>query len=194
MVAKPGQTTTENTESAEEDKALIRAFLDGDEVAFTRLVTRYRKQVYAVAYRFTRNAAEADDLTQDTFVKAYQHLDRFRMESSFKTWLLRITTNLSINMTKSGRIARDSGEAPEEGAGGVNGIGLDHLLQDEQRKKLHAAIRKLPPKQKEALMLKTFENMTCEQVAGVMKCSVGTVKANVFNALKRLKSILNPGA
>ncbi len=178
-----------------EDQALIRAFLDGDGLAFSRLTTKYRKQVYAVAYRFAGNAEEADDLAQETFIKAYENLRRFRNEASFKTWLLRIAANLSINMTKSGRIAKDSGAAPDDSwRGESQGHVLDGLVESERKRALRAAIGRLPPKQRQTLLLKTYEHMTCEEVAQIMKCSPGTVKANLFNAVKRLKTLLSAGA
>jgi len=181
--------------SQAEDQALVRSFLDGDAVAFSRLVEKYRKAVYAVAYRFAGNHEEADDIAQETMIKAYENLHRFRGEASFKTWLLRIAANLSINLVKSGRIAKDSGAAPDDAwRGGEASPPLEGMMATERRQALRAAIARLPPKQRQTLLLKTFQNMTCEEVAAVMKCSPGTVKANVFNAVKRLKSLLNPGA
>ena len=82
--------------SAREDQSLIDWFLQGNQEAFSRLVTKYRKQAYAIAYRFTQNHEEADDLAQETFVTAFDKLHTFRGEASFKTWLLRITTNLQV--------------------------------------------------------------------------------------------------
>jgi len=175
-----------------EDMDLISRFVTGDERAFSELVNKYRKQVYAVARRFTKNHEEADDLAQEAFVKAYKNLKSFRGESGFKTWLLRITTNLSINYTKSGRVSKDSGETPNEGEA-RNTAPLDGMILNEQKGELRRAITRLPPKQQQTLLLKTYQNMTCEEVANIMNCSPGTVKANVFNALKRLKQILNPG-
>lgn len=172
----------------DEDRQRVARFLAGDELAFTELVNSHRRQVYAVARRFTRNHEEADDLTQETFVKAYSNLKNFRGESGFKTWLLRITTNLSINYTKSARVARDSGDLPEDHDQGWETPALNGLMDQEQRRQLYRAIERLPPKQKQTLLLKTFQEMTCDQVAKVMGCSPGTVKANVFNALKNLKS------
>lgn len=180
--------------SPDEDRTWIADFLAGDETAFTKLVTKYRQQVYAVAYRFTGNTQEADDLAQETFIKAYRNLDKFRGDASFKTWLMRITTNASINLKKSGRMSKDSGEAPDDQHfNHSQDNALSGMLDNERQKDLHLAFQQLPPKQKETLLLKTYRDMTCEEVANVMNCSVGTVKANVFNALKRLKSIMNPG-
>ena len=190
-----GQTTKEDKEaSKKEDQLLVARFLEGDALAFTALVNKYRRQVYAVARRFTNNHEEADDLAQETFVKAYNNLKTFRGEAGFKTWLLRITTNLSINYKKSGRVSKDSGDTPDDTMTSDATVPLDNLIHGEKRQELYRAIQRLPPKQKQTLLLKSFREMTCEEVAGVMKCSVGTVKANVFNAMKRLREIMNPGA
>lgn len=175
------------------DKRLIQRSLEGEQSAYTQLVNKYRRQVYAIAYRFAKNREEADDLAQDTFIKAYENLSGFRMESSFKTWLFRIATNLSINLTKSGRVSKDSGEIPDKHLFQGESNTLEGLLQDERTRALRTAIGELPPRQKQTLLLKTYRHMSCEEVARVMECSVGTVKANVFNALKRLRTILNPG-
>ena len=188
-----GMMTLNPTNTAQdEDQLLIHSFLGGDEAAFSTLVEKYRRQVYAVAWRYTRNHEESDDLSQETFVKAYQHLKGFRKESSFKTWLLRITTNLSLNLIKSGRISKDSGEEIDEGLTHQESGALHGMLSGEREAMLQRAIAQLPPKQKQTLLLKTFRDLTCQEVATIMNCSVGTVKANVFNALKRLKSLLVP--
>lgn len=179
--------------SVEEDHALVQAFGQGDETAFPRLVLKYRRQVYGLAYRFTRNHEEADDLAQETFLRAYTHLSSFRGESSFKTWLFRIVTNLSINLSQSSRLAKDSGEEPEEHHAQAEASALEDLLAQARSAALQRAIATLPPKQKETLLLKTYQDLTCEQVAEIMKCSVGTVKANLFNALKKLKQALVSG-
>ena len=190
--AQPPQTTFQIA-TGDEDAVLIERFLAGDETAFTGLVNKYRKQVYAVAWRLVGNAQEADDLAQETFIKAYRNLNKFRGDAKFKTWLLRITTNAGINMKKSGRISKDSGEAPDDNLEAFSGSALEGLLDDERKLQLRQAINQLPPKQKQTLMLKTYKDMTCEEVASVMKCSPGTVKANIFNALKKLKTMLEPG-
>jgi RNA polymerase sigma-70 factor (ECF subfamily) len=177
-----------------QDQRLIRAHLAGDGTAFTAIVDKYRHLVYAVAYRFCNNHEEADDLAQETFVKAFENLDKFRGEAALKTWLLRITKNLSINWTKSGRISKDSGTAAEDVMGGHEAPLLEKIQHDQRKQALYRAIGQLPPKQKQTLLLKTFQDMTCEEVARVMRCSVGTVKANAFNALKKLKIIMDQGA
>jgi RNA polymerase sigma-70 factor (ECF subfamily) len=174
----------------DEDLLYIERVLAGEASAFTPLMTKYRRLVYAIAYRYTGNHEEANDLAQETFIKAYNNLSRFRGEASFKTWLLRIVNNLSINVKKSGRVSKDSGHVPEDFEEASDPQALNQVMTTQRNAKLYAAIAQLPPKQKQALMLKTFEDMTCEQVAQAMNCSPGTVKANVFNAVKKLKGLL----
>jgi len=186
-------TSSIDGDAMREDTSIIEAILDGEESAYTQLVQKYRSMVYSLAYRYTHNHQEADDLTQETFIKAYQKLKTFRGDASFKTWIMRIATNLSINLKKSGRISKDSGQEPQDFFAASSCSQEARLLQSERNRELYAAIARLPPKQKETLMLKTFEQMTCKQVAEVMQCSVGTVKANVFNAVKRLRSLLVEG-
>jgi RNA polymerase sigma-70 factor (ECF subfamily) len=177
-------------EQQDEDQVYIERFLAGDTAAFSHLMNKYRRVVFAVAFRYAGNQEEANDLAQEAFINAYKNLPRFRGEASFKTWLLRIVTNLSINLKKSGRMSKDSGQVPEDLDAGASPEALDRVMNSERNVQLYQAIAKLPPKQKQALMLKTFEDMTCEQVAEAMNCSIGTVKANVFQAVKKLKGFL----
>jgi len=174
----------------DDDRHLIQRFLEGEASAFTALVNKYRKPVYQIAYRLTRNHQEADDLTQDTFVKAFQGLSKFRGESSFKTWLYRIATNLSINVKKSGRVSKDIGEAPDDSSQVAEHHFVDDMMAQERKKMLYKAIKTLPPRQRQALVLKSLQDMTCQEVADIMRCSIGTVKANVFNAIKKLKVLV----
>ncbi len=185
-------TTYQTSELQDEDLLLVQRFANGDPTAFDALVQKYRRQVYAVARRFTRNHEEADDLAQETFVKVYQSIAGFRQESSFRTWLLRITTNLALNVQKSGRVSKDSGAEVDDEICDLNPPALQGILEAERQQALQRAIAQLPPKQRQTLLLKTYRDLTCEEVATVMNCSVGTVKANIFNGLKRLKSLLTP--
>ncbi len=172
-----------------EDDLLVQAACNGDPIAFDQLVNKYRQLVYAVAYRYTHNHEEADDLAQETFIKAYENLSGFRGEASLKTWLLRITTNLSINVKKSSRIAKDIGEEPAEFSHQQKDS-LHGLISKDDKDQLRRAIQRLPERQKEALLLKTYKDLTYEEVSSIMDCSVGTVKANIFHAMKKLKQML----
>lgn len=190
MITGPLTLNTFAGEQQDEDLLYIERFLAGDTTAFTPLMTKYRRLAYSVAYRYTGNHEEANDLVQEAFIKAYKSLNSFRRDAAFKTWLMRIVTNLSINQQKSGRVSKDSGHVPEDLDQGASPEAFEQIANQQRNAQLYEAIAKLPPKQKQALMLKTFEDMTCEQVAEVMDCSTGTVKANVFNAVKKLKGLM----
>ena len=174
----------------DEDTELVENSISGDEIAFSTLVNKYRRYVYSIAYRFVHNHDEADDLTQETFIRVYSHLKSFRHESSLKTWLGRIVSNLAINVKKSSRICMDSGLDPEDLQNSVSAHGLNPLIKMERTNKLNQAIAKLPPRQKQTLLLRSFKEMSCQDVAKIMKCSEGTVKANLFNAIKNLKTLM----
>ena len=178
----------------EPDDALITRFReDGDESAFEELVERHRRDVYHLAFRVAGNHEDANDLSQEAFVRVYRALPRFRGESSFKTWLYRIVLNLSLNHVRSARRER-------EGRVDVDGVtlpvaaqGLTLVLQGETRRILEGAIEKLPPKQKKTLILKVFHELKYVEIARVMSCSVGTAKANFFHAVKSLKREMGLG-
>jgi len=174
----------------DEDRDHVASFLQGDETAFTTLVNKYRRYIYAIAFRFVGNHQEADDLTQETFLRAYRNIASFRRESSFKTWLCKILTNLAINTKKSKRVASDSGLTPEDLDSAHEPVSLEKMLNEERQQQLHQAISQLPPRQRQTLILRTFRDMSCTEVAEAMGCRTGTVKANLFNAMKNLKTIL----
>ena len=175
------------------DEELVRRFRRGEETAFDLLVHRYRKEIYRVAYRISGNHAEADDLAQETFFRAYTALRGFRGESSLRTWLCRIVSNLSLNVVQSARVTRRDTTTVEdlamagESATVQAPIGLDNLVRQERRIRLRRAIGALPGKQKSTLILRTFEGLQFKEIARVMGCSTGTAKANFFHAVAFLK-------
>ena len=182
------------------DEELIRRFRDGDEASFDLLVLRYRKEIYRIAYRITGDHAEADDLAQETFCRAYTAMHSFRGESSLKTWLCRIVSNLSLNVVQSARVARRDVSTVEGLAqtGAPNTlqapVGAEELIRIETNARLRQAIESLPKKQKSTLILRAFEGLQYKEIARVMGCSTGTAKANFFHAVsflrRELKDIL----
>jgi RNA polymerase sigma-70 factor (ECF subfamily) len=171
-----------------DDAALVTACLAGDRQAFDRIVERHQRSVYRVCYRFLGNHEDASDAAQETFVRAFRSLASFRGGSSLSTWLYRIAVNASLSRRGARRALEpidperhvDSGaESPEQS-----------LSRDEQRARVRAAISRLPARQRAALILRTYHDLTHEQIAKVMGGSVGTSKANVFHALRNLKALL----
>ncbi len=170
----------------ERDLALIRRFQAGDQRAFDLLVEEHRREVYRLAYRLLGNHADADDLAQEAFLRCYRSLGRFRGESSFRTYLTRIVLNLSADLRRAGSRGRQvpMEEVPEgDLARAAPPDGAELVLEATLRR----AIRRLPPRQREALVLRVFQEMKFREIAEVMGCTVGTAKANFFHALKRLR-------
>ena len=171
----------------EDDHQAIEACRRGEREAFDRLVERYQRDVYRLCYRFVNNHEDANDLAQEAFIKAYRALDRFRGDSAFSTWLYRIAVNACLNF----RAARKpKAEELPEALADLRPRADEGVLSDEQSRRVRAAIERLPEKQRATLILKTYHDLSHEEVAGVLGSTVGTVKANLFHGLANLKKIL----
>jgi RNA polymerase sigma-70 factor (ECF subfamily) len=167
------------------DFEVIRRVLAGETEAFDILVRQYQHEIYRLAYRMTRNAEDAKDLAQEAFVQAYRALGKFRQQSSFSTWLYRITVNLCLNHLKSaGRHDLPEGEGQ---LSDPRGDSLGALLTDERDRALAAAIEALPPQQKATLTLRVDQGLSHREIAAILDCSEGTAKANYFHAVRALQ-------
>jgi RNA polymerase sigma-70 factor, ECF subfamily len=175
------------------DTELVGRARGGDASAFDELVLRYQKEIYRIAWRLTGSHAEADDLAQETFCRAWTGLESFRGESSFRTWLHRIVSNLSLNVVQSARVARREAVTVEELALAGNAAlvqpaqGAAALVEREQRDRLREAMRALPPRQRLTLTLRVFEQMPYKEIARATGCTIGTAKANMFHAVAALR-------
>ena len=174
-----------------EDHALVEQALAGDEEAFEDLVRRYEKPIYYLALRSVREEQAAADLAQTTFLKAFQGLHGFRGQASFKTWLYRIAINLCKNYL------RDYGKKKFDSLGEMDPPStanpLRELIEHESQALLARAWARLPEKQRMTVVLKVQEGMKYREIAAVMGCSVGTIKANFHHACTRLKAMLQEG-
>lgn len=178
----------------DEDRPLVEAFLAGDECAFDSLVERYQMLAYRVARSVVSTHADADDVAQDAFLKAYRKMGTFRGESSFRTWFLRIVQHTALNHRRSWWVRRQTGTEPldlppatgGESAGGPEG----HLLENERRRRVLEAIEALPDRQKETVKRRLQGNQNYAGIAREMGVSVGTVKANFHHAVRNLRRAL----
>jgi RNA polymerase sigma-70 factor (ECF subfamily) len=170
------------------DLELVERFRSGgDESAFDQLVERHRRGVYRLAYRISGNHEDAHDLAQEAFVRVYRGLGGFRGDSAFRTWLYRVVVNLSLNHLRRLRQERSNSVSVDDVVLSVPAQGLGQVLADEDRGRLDAAIGRLPAKQRQTLELKVFHELKYREIAEVMRCSVGTAKANFFHAVQALK-------
>ena len=171
------------------DAELVDATLRGRSDAFDIIVERHRRQVYRICYRFVSNHEDANDLAQDVFLRAFRALDRFRGDASLATWLYRIAVNTCLNRVT----IKVPPVAPLDAASQVDAGGesaADGLLRAERAARVRAAVAQLPDRQRAALTLRIFEEMTHQEVAAALGTSVGAVKANVFHALRNVRRLL----
>lgn len=172
----------------DEDLDLIARVDAGEREAFDELVIKYQKPLYSLIYRMVSNHEDAADILQKTFIKAFTGLRSFERRSSFKTWLYQIAINLVKNLY------RDRGRAAYVHIDDVvirkNPRTLESLIHKENVLLLQRALGELPEKQRITLILRVQEGKKFEEVASIMKCSLGTAKANYHHAVKKLKAIL----
>ena len=171
------------------DPELVAACLDGRAGAFDVVVERHRRSIYQLCYRFVPNHEDASDLSQDIFLRAYKGLKNFRGQSSLATWLYRIGVNVCLNRVsvkappsepiESHQHVDTRTESPSE-----------RMLRDERAVRVRAAVAQLPDKQRTALILRLYHDLSHQEIAEIVGSSVGAVKANVFHALQNLKRLL----
>ena len=172
----------------DEDLDLINRTVAGDREAFNELVIKYQKPLYSMLYRMVSNSEDASDLLQKTLVKAFSGLGSFERRSSFKTWLYQIAINLAKN------VYRDRSKAQQVPIDDViirrDPRTLEALIQKESRVLLRQALAGLPDKQRMTVMLRVQEGRKFEEIAEIMKCSIGTAKANYHHAVQKLKVLM----
>ena len=177
------------------DDELILLVQGGDQRSFDALVKRYQRRIYFLALRMARDPDAADDLAQETFVKAYFAIGSFTVGRRFYTWLYRICMNLSINYLNKSKHALPASRFDEEDevlereAPGPDAV--DELISKEKTARIEAAIEALSPKYKSVLVLRVYEDMSYEDIAGTLGISVGTVMSRLFRARQKLLEALD---
>jgi len=187
--AGPGDARLTELENLTEAQ-LVEACLAGRSGAFDLVVERHRRTVYQLCYRFVGNHEDASDLSQDVFLRAYRGLRSFRGGSSLSTWLYRIGVNVCLNRVTAKRpIMEDIDARPHVDT--VHEPQDERVLREERAVRVRTAIAKLPPKQRATLVLRMYQELSHEEIAGILDSSVGAVKANFFHAMGNLKKILS---
>lgn len=181
------------------DAALVKASQGGDTGAFEELVARHRDKMYARAYSIVHNEEEALDLSQEAWIKAWQRLGQFEGESSFTTWLTRITINLCLDHLRRTQRFRaeplpESSEEPEAWERLLPPVWINptqRLESAELRQRIDEAMGKLTPAHRAVLVLHEFEGMEYRQIAETLGISIGTVMSRLFYARRRLAALLS---
>lgn len=182
------------------DQQLVERIQKGDKKAFDLLVIKYQQRIVNLVSRFVRNHADALDVTQDAFIKAYRALPNFRGDSAFYTWLYRIAVNtaknyLTVQSRRPADMEQDISEI--EQIGGENALKEyatpEHLLlRDEIQDTVINAIEQLPEDLKVAITLREVEGMSYEDIAVAMDCPIGTVRSRIFRAREAIDKHLQP--
>ncbi len=167
---------------------LIREFNEGNERAFNQLVLQYKEKIYWLVRRMIPDHDDANDVTQNVFIKAYQSLESFKGDSSFYTWLYRIAVNLSLNEIRRKKIRRTFSIDDQETGQLQSQEEQPHeqLERAERTRLIRQAIDQLPEKQKKVFVLRYYEELPYEEIAKILKTSVGGLKANYFHAVKKI--------
>src|SRR2546425_4820852 len=176
---------------APSDYQLLDRYAAGDDSAFEELVTRHQKTVYDLAHRMLENHADAADMAQKTFVQAFLHHRSFKPESSFRTWVYQICLNQCRNALRDR--ARLTHEDVEELALAARQDTFAEAASAELKDRLGQAIRTLPARQREALVLRVYHNHPFAEIGAIMSCSEGTAKANYHHAVDKLRRVLMAG-
>lgn len=179
--------------------------LDAARERFAELVERHQRRAARIAYHYLRDAADADEAVQDAFVKTYTHLATFREELPFEVWFTRILINGCLDRIKARRrrerwIARPTIDSdgverdPAENLPSRSPSPEAQLLHNERRRRLKEAMVQLPERQRLVFVLSHFEGRTSKEVSAVTGLNESTVRVHLFRAIRRLRSVLAPGA
>lgn len=194
--------TTERDTDPAGDTDLIKRAQAKDIDAFCLLAERYARRIHLLASHYCRNAQDAEDLSQEVWLKAYQSLGSFRFDSSFYTWLRRITINAFLNHRRS-TFFRRRGQTtavqlmpidsePPEALFETHASSPENIYNKLLFENVVSALAELTPSQRLAFLLRHYEGMSYEEIANAMNCSTGTVKKGVWRAVAKLRARLSP--
>lgn len=174
-------------EPSSQDLALVQRMAAGDRSALAWLVQRYQKQVWSVAYRCTQQRDEADDLTQEAFVRLWEFAPRYRPSGAVVSWLFRVVTNLCLDRKRKRRRERPLDAA----ATATIEAGVDPLLEQERLDRVRSAVADLPERQRLVLMLHRFEAQSYREIAQATGWSEPAVESLLFRAYETLRRRLH---
>ncbi len=191
--------TPERQEEADADLRLVRQIQAGEVAAFDALVQKYRERIYGVIYNLTSNREDAADLTQDTFIKAFQALARFQGTSSFFSWIYRIAINATLSHLRRHKLRRffslEKLVEEDHSAEVIQSLAVAadsdrETLTKELQEKLNEAFQKLSFKHRTVVTLFEIDQLSHQEIAEIMDCSVGTVRSRLHYAKQQLQAYL----
>ena len=180
---------------------LVQRCQAGDTEAFDELVTRYRTRVFSMIYNMVHSEQDAWDLAQDSFVKAWKSIKRFRGRSSFYTWIYRIVMNVTIDWVRKKHVKAGGTEFDDatqlteidpaaKTVPRANALPYEIMGRSEIRERIDLAIAQLTPEHRAVILMKEIEDMQYHEIAEALGCSIGTVMSRLFYARKKLQNLL----
>ncbi|MDE3110497.1 MAG: sigma-70 family RNA polymerase sigma factor [Acidobacteriota bacterium] len=203
-VALEGDARQAALARAEEEQSLVRKAQAGDRLAFDELVRRYDRDVLRLALNLVHNAEEARDVYQESFLRCYRNIHRFRFECSFYTWLYRIVTNVALDhlrrrgtrreeqapvLPNGGGAARDFFETQVEERASASPE--KQLLGQELARQIHGAMQQLSPRERAVFELKHYHGLRLRAIGEILGTSEETAKNSLFRATKKLRARLD---
>lgn len=181
------------------DSDLVKRCREGDQAAWRELVARHTRRVFGLAYRFVGRVDEAEDLTQEVFVKVYQGLERYReADGSFASWVAAVARNQAIDHYRRRReegLRRVEDPALMEGIASADDGPLRSLEREERIQFVHRGLRSLPADLREPLILRDLQGLPYDEVAGILRVPLGTVKSRINRGrLELAKRLLGRGS
>ncbi len=181
------------------DGDLIKGFLAGKETAFEELVSRYEKKVYSLCYQYAGNQEDALDLAQETFLRVYRFLPKFRFDAAFSTWVYRLAVNTCLDFLRKQKhnpsLSLDAplkladGETVGREVAAEDPSPVEELERKELRREILKALDRLPEEQRYPILLKEFQNLSYEEIADLLQVPLGTVRSRISRGRLKLKTI-----
>ena len=180
-----------------DEKSLIQGAVKGEEQDFEALVLMYQNTAYNIAYKYFQNHHDALDATQESFIKVFKNIKKFRQESSFKTWLYRIVMNTCNDILRSRKSRINPESIFKEGEEGEYIVQiedkdkgpLEKIISGEESSGIMKSLYKLPKEQKEILILRDIEDLSYEEIGFILSLNPGTVKSRINRARLKLREV-----
>lgn len=175
-----------------DDQILIKAIENGDTKAYAQLVNRYKDLVYTLALRMLKHKEEAEEVAQDTFIKIFKSLDKFKGDSKFSTWIYKVTYNTCLDRIKKNKKHLNDVAIDEFTFNKLDTIdnALENMIKEEKHTLIKKCINKLPEDSSALLTLFYFEELSLEEISKIINIEANTVKVKLFRARKKLAVIL----
>ncbi len=173
------------------DFELVKRFIGGDEGAFNKIVLKYQQKIYWHARRMTGNHLDADEIVQEVLMVLYEKLKNFQFKSALYTWIYRITATRSINFLRKKNLRHVFSFEDKETRSVRSGEDIvSNIEAREKLEKLEKVLSKIPDKQREVFIMRSFDELSYEEISEITGKSIGGLKANYFHAMKKIMELM----